>query len=488
VGTNTDNIVAIQSRNSDVHRLWLLCSGVSVVMTCLNCASAGAADDRGWEFEPYRVQTILAVDLPGGLAEPFVSEVPQYVARRVVAAIGPAWNFNLEIATGSPRYLILSQLAQFESPPATQFPSEGDKLVLVSLRSTPEGFEFTAREYDHFVQRWGLPIKRQCNQWEMLPEQLFALVWQTVAPLARLELNPTDDRRLTLHPRGVELWRASGKEPSINSGDQFIPVLRRTMRSGELAKDGIQVVPWTYVEVVEIKDGQFVGQIYSGTRRPLGASRQGRVEQLAIAVRSDPGQTQLRLVSRTDSKKPLAAYEIYGQPRGEGTPKPLGSTDRSGTVLVSAETRDVQMLTIKHGGQLLARLPVVPGAVAELTVPLPDDDARLAAEAKLAALREDLVDVVARRNILMARTRQKIEKRDFPAARELLRAIDELPGRSQFNLTLTSAARLLRSNDPQIQRRIDQLFEATQTVLTHFLDTGPIRALNEEFRAAQASK
>jgi hypothetical protein len=110
---------------------------------------------------------------------------------------------------------------------------------------------------------------------------------------------------------------------------------------------------------------------------------------------------------------------------------------------------------------------------------------RLAAEARLAALREELVDVVVRRNILMARARQKIKDSDFPAAQTLLRAIDDLPGRSQFNLTLNTAARLLRSDDPQIQRRIDQLFQATQTVLTQYLDARPISELNEEFRAAQ---
>jgi hypothetical protein len=457
----------------------------SVVVASLNCAQVGVADDRGWEFQPCRVHAILAVDLPGGLTERFLSEVPQYVARRVTAAIGPAWDFNLELATGTPRHLILSRLAQFDTAPPQQFPVEGDKLLLASVRAIPGGYELTAREFDRYVERWSTPLKRECNQWEMLQEQLFALIWQSAAPLVRLELDATDERRLTLHPRGAELWRASGKEPWVRSGDLFLPILRRTTRSGELAKDGIQFVPWAYVEVGAVKDGKFVGQIYSGTRRPLGARRQGRVEQLAIAVRSDPGQTQLRLASRTDSKKPLVGYEIYSQPRGEGTTKLLGSTDRSGTLSVSAETRVVQMLTIKHGGQLLARLPLIPGAVAELIIPLPDDDARLAAEAKLAALREDLVDVVARRNILMARTRQKIQKRDFPAAQELLRAIDELPGRSQFNLTLTSSARLLRSNDPQIQRRIDQLFEATQTVLTQYLDTRPVHDLTEELRIAQ---
>jgi hypothetical protein len=96
--------------------------------------------------------------------------------------------------------------------------------------------------------------------------------------------------------------------------------------------------------------------------------------------------------------------------------------------------------------------------------------------------------VGARRNILLTRARQKIEQGELSTARQLLTSIDELPGRSHFNTTLTTAARLLRSDDPQIQRRIDQLFEATQTVLTQYLDTRPITQLHDDLRAAQHAR
>ncbi len=143
------------------------------------------------------------------------------------------------------------------------------------------------------------------------------------------------------------------------------------------------------------------------------------------------------------------------------------------------------MLLIKHGKQLLAKLPVVPGAEPEIKVPLPDDDARLAAEERLSALRENLIDVVARRNILIARARRKIEEKDFAAAEELLQSLDDLPSRSQFNLTLTTTAQLIRSDDPQMQRRIDQMFHATRTLATQFLDVKPISQLHDELREAQ---
>jgi hypothetical protein len=141
---------------------------------------------------------------------------------------------------------------------------------------------------------------------------------------------------------------------------------------------------------------------------------------------------------------------------------------------------------VKHGDQLLARIPIAAGAEDHIDVPLPDDDARLAAEAYLAAVREDLIDVVARRNILISRARVTIRKKNFAAAQELLQALDDLPGRPQFDITLSTAQRTLRSDDPQMQRRIDQLFAATQTLFSQYLDLRPINEIHDELRAAQA--
>jgi hypothetical protein len=234
-----------------------------------------------------------------------------------------------------------------------------------------------------------------------------------------------------------------------------------------------------------VNDGKVIGRIHSGNRRPFGGRRQGRVEQLAIALRSDPAPTELRLHSRSNPDKPLAGYQVFAQNEGN-EPVLIGSSDSSGQVKILPGDARIATVLIKHGRHVLARLPVIPGAEPQLSVPLPDAEIRLAAESKLAAVREELIDVVARRNILMARVRQKIAQDDYAAAQELLRALDELPGRSQFNLTLSTTARTLRSDDPQIQRRIDQLFEATQSVLAQYLDPRPIHELHSELASARA--
>jgi uncharacterized protein HemY len=116
---------------------------------------------------------------------------------------------------------------------------------------------------------------------------------------------------------------------------------------------------------------------------------------------------------------------------------------------------------------------------------LPDDEARLQAETRLAALREELIDVVARRNILMARARQKIEAGDFKTAQELLTAIDRLPGRSQFNQELARERRLIRAGDARAKSRIEQLIGGTEVVLNQFLDARPVRELQQELRSAE---
>jgi hypothetical protein len=320
-----------------------------------------------------------------------------------------------------------------------------------------------------------------------VPEQLFSLVYKTFSPLARIELDIKDARKVTLKPRGAQLPRRAASPPVAKVGDLFVPILRRTTRGGELEKkDGIVPVLWTFVEAAEVKDGTIIGRFQSASRRPILARRQGRIEPVAIAIHIDPASLTLRLHSRTAAEKPLVGYEVFSQKPGDEKPTRIGISDSAGRITIAPGQSPLEFLLVKHGGQLFARVPVLAGEKQRIDLPLPDDDARLAAEASLASVREDLVDVVARRNILISRARQKIEKKDYAAAQELLRSLNDLPGRQQFKITMDAAQRSLRSDDPLMQRRIDRLFDATDKLLTQFLDVRPINEVNDELREVQS--
>jgi hypothetical protein len=452
---------------------------------------ASTAEPLGWNYQPYRIHTIVALDLPGGVAQQMGNTLPKYLERRVVAGVGPLWSIHVELATGDMRHRLMSQLTAVSTTPPAEVPlNDIDKVVFIAVSGSANGYELAAREYDTFVQRWSTTLRRETQQAEALPELVFALLCDAVSSLAQFDVVPDDEKRVSLRPRGAALMRAGGSELWAQPGEVLLPVFRRTTRSGQLVEDGIRVVPWTYLQVTDRKEDELFAEIKSGTRRPFGVRRQGRVEQVAIVLRPDPAETVLKLRSRVTDTKPLVGYEVFAQndPKKPESLARLGATDRNGTLAVPPAKDALRTIFIKNGGHMLARLPVVPGLVPEVDIPLPDDDARLAAETQLSALREDLIDVVARRNILMARVRQKIKDKDFEGAEKLLAEINKLPGRSQFNLELTSAARRMRSNDPQIQRRIDHLFEGTQAALTQYLDTRPISELSAELRAAQEKK
>ena len=298
----------------------------------------------------------------------------------------------------------------------------------------------------------------------------------------QFHLDPANDRQVILLPRGASLPRAGEDFSWAAEGDVYLPIYRRTTRDGELAAGGNQVVPWTFIELTKVDPQQATGRIQSGTTRPFSIRQRGRIEQLAIALRADPGETSVRLRSRTQKEKPLVGYQVFTQNTGEHETKLLGTSDDAGQVSVGPGKTAVQLLFIKSGGELLARVPMVPGFAAAIDVPLPDDDLRLQAAARLAALREDLVDLVARRNIFIARVRQQIEDKNYTQAKQLLETLDELPTRAQFTQTLEREQRLHRTKDPQVQRQIDQLFAGMQTVVGKFLDSQPISDLHEQLR------
>ena len=115
-----------------------------------------------------------------------------------------------------------------------------------------------------------------------------------------------------LQPRGARTSERAHTPAWANPGDVFVPILRRTTRSGDLAENGIQIIPWTYLEASR---RQRFARIPHPQRQSsaIQCRRQARVEQLAIAVKADPAETTLHLLSRHDEKKPLVGYEVLAQ-------------------------------------------------------------------------------------------------------------------------------------------------------------------------------
>ena len=147
-----------------------------------------------------------------------LSKSPPSCRRTSSAASTPpsasVWSFDVELATGEVRQRILSEIASFSRALSRPSPSGGPRQACAHRRLlATRRVRLTAREYDRSTQRWGMPIRRESRQPEALPEQVFALLCQAVAPLAHFELDPNDERLVVLKPRAAascnELLQAS---------------------------------------------------------------------------------------------------------------------------------------------------------------------------------------------------------------------------------------------------------------------------------------
>jgi hypothetical protein len=463
------------------------CASLLLAMALLfpTSQTASAVEKKYWELSPYTVRIELAVDDAALNQASLDARLATYLRERILSTLHPLWSIELEVVEGQQRHLLLDSLSTLEQLPAPES-NRFDKRMFLTVAGGIDGYTIACREWDKHTRLWGPVLRRSVRQELMLSEQCFDLLRATFAPLATVRVDPDDETRATLVFKGSELPRRTEDAAFGRVGEVYQPLLIRFDHTGEVLPDGISVVPWTYLTLEREDHGKWQCAVHTGIRLPFGIRRRGRSEHLAIAVRNPPGPTRVRFYVRHDPSQGLSGYEVFRRLPYSNESEPLGLTDATGSVTVEPTGANIVMLFLRSDGQLLAKIPVAPGAKPLLEVPIADDTARLRAQSELTALREQLIDVVARRSILMARVRARMEEGKIDEARELLAELDDLPGRAQFDQMITAAERSPQnaSKDPRIEQRIDKLFADTRVLLGRFLDVRQISELRSEVNAA----
>ena len=196
--------------------------------------------------------------------------------------------------------------------------------------------------------------------------------------------------------------------------------------------------------------------------------------------------TRLHLRSRDPSATPLIGYEVWRK-TADSEGELLGTTDWRGDIeLPKAESGVLQTLLIRSGGQLLARLPVVPGQQPRMEALVVNDDGRLQAEGFVASFQSKIMDLEARRQIAATRIRSKIKEGKFDEAQQLIEQFRILETRSDLGRVLDKTA--IRSTDKTTQLRIDKLLLDARALLGKFLDPEMINVLQRELTAARNPK
>jgi hypothetical protein len=446
-----------------------------------------------WDYSPYRIRVWLATSPSAELNAASRAEMLETLTWQAQVCGGATWRLE---ATVAPAALQPSMLVALDNLTAAQIGQvkeawSVDKIMLVAVREVDGAFQIACREVDSRTRTLGVPLRATCWQRARLARDVSDLVAETFSPLVRVEMSR--GKKATVRVRANGLVHGDSCVSRVSAGDVLQPVIRRNGRNGEPKAGGIQIVEWTYLLVREPQEYTLECDVYSFARNPLVGRSSATVERMALRVRPHGTQTELRLVTRGDVPQPMEGYEIFAkkpvsEEAGEqpGNSERLGWTDWKGSIRVTRTELPMRLLYVKHGGHLMARLPLVPGLTPTAEAILPGDDKRLETEAFVRGMESTVMDLVARRAILSARIRRRLQEGKQDEARKLMDEVKALQTKDDLEMLLTERQQAgLTSADSWQQQRIDKLLSGTRMLLHKYLSPDQLVALQREVDSGQ---
>ncbi len=419
-----------------------------------------------------------------------------------------------------------------------------DKVFYVVVRAELDETLIEARELDCPMQFLGPTVSLRSSDWVYSARSAAAAITRAFAPVARVEEAESKTAELQLRAGGLILHRDN--PALVVAGDLMQPIVRRDDRNG--VPTLLQSLPWTYAAITASDGIKLQANVYSYSGGPgLQGQRNRRTQRVLLKVRPQTEQTDIQLVLR-GSGRSQAGCSIFRRDLLTDEFTLLGQTDWRGRLTIDAtqadrgilpesvrlerlrakrvaaeaakaaqtevvqetevvaasETLDdpldeatvvpllapLMQLYVKHGDQVLAKLPLVPG-MAELAVAeIPDDTRRLKAEAFVTGFQADVLDLVGLRRLLATQVKHYVQNDRIDAAKATVEKMRQLKNYTEMAGQLEAIQRrMLEETDGPIplaaKSRIDLMFQATRTMLQKYLQDN---LLSEAERAVEAAK
>ncbi|MCS7303962.1 MAG: hypothetical protein NZ602_02480 [Thermoguttaceae bacterium] len=448
----------------------------------IGCLGPVRAVETIWEVTAYRVHLLVAVEPGPTWPDDQNERLAYHLATQSQTYIGALWEVRAEAA---PPALARKMLADLENLQEEDLPAgwqKEDKLLLVAVRASAGAYQIKAREWDVRTRLFGAVASAMVVQPAKLGQVALHTLIEAFCPLARID-RPKQGQAL-LRPRGMALPRPPGSPQWIKPGTILRPVLRKSDRQGNPIS--IKPVDWTYLVVQRLSPQGLECRVYSALAASLAERRRGRIEMLALVVLPRQRPTVLVLADRNEPTKPLVGYEVFSYNPNQPELHALGRTDLRGQVLIPPSADGLRMLLVARGGTPMARFPVVPGLQERLQLLLPKDSPRLAAEAFFRGFQESLLDLVAQREILLARMQLRLQKGQLEQAALLLEELEQLRrDRDALAVQLTQQEKTLTTNDPELRSKIEALWSQARQLLAQHADDRILQELASKLLQAK---
>lgn len=453
-------------------------------------AEGALAASAVWDIAPYRIRAMLTITPAAGASGARADALCAGIAERSTTVVGAHWAFTATSAPPGINEMVLSdfthETANLDKETVLEAIEDQDldKVLLVRVDYDERAWTIRAVDFDVRTQLFGTPAVQRVSHRVRLIDGVFQTILQAFAPLASVE---TVDQKDTATLR-LRAGAAPVRDPHLSlvrPGSIFRAAVRVNDAKGKVKR--IEGVDWTFLVADKIEGAHVDSRLITGLRGPLGSRKRGRTEQLALTVRPPAATTRLDLRSADKEPRIMAGCQVFSHPVDSKKTDLLGASDPRGAFIVEPGDGGVRVLMIKSGDTIIARLPMLPGMLPEMTARIPDDERRLQVEGYITGFQEEFVDMIARRQVLVARIRSRIKSGKKEEAEKLIDQLRQMTAQQDFGENLQAARQRLISNDKKTQKQIDKLFTDTQTVVNRFFDPRQVDTLEREL-AGRAPK
>lgn len=366
-----------------------------------------------------------------------------------------------------------------------------DKGWIIKVEPATMGWVLTGREFDVATSRLGPICRRAAPYPADAARGLLELALEVFSPSATIGESSGGGVDITIQGAGLPAATELGQV--VRPGMVFSPLRIFLKPDGSILK--IDDIRWTYLSVKAVDGPLARCAIVSGLKDPLTKRVERKHVLVARGVRVSGAPTRLRFMTPGDKvARPAAGYVLWSKPWPDGAYRELGTTDRDGRITLPPRFESgLCTLLLRQGAvEPMVELPMVPGdSLEERVVNFVAKPATVELEAKLDAIRDAVIDLVAVRGRLEARMKARADGSDWAGLESTLKEYEILTPRSTYADAIAKlkdeAAREQAATKTAILTKTAQAQIAdAESLVDRYLDDETYRAYADALKRAKA--
>lgn len=411
-------------------------------------AAAEAEEPKELRFteQPYTV--LISVGFEGDLFQTKASR--QQMLMQIQQSVQRLYGMLWKVTIRSNEWMIPGNAAHLRRLSIDglleRFPEEEfQKVFLLTVTGVGSSQQIACREFDTRMHEM-TPVRqaslRDARSVANTCGRLIRDSFRPVLMFVRRFLDEDQHTRVEMQTQGGQILTPDESAIQVLPGDVLRPFRREMERRNAKKLKLLRPFPLTYMRVMsvdtEISRG-LANTIFLSHLSPdsfLGKGR--RTQRLALRQRPTAQQSVVRLVLTNRPDKPLISHRLalayqLGYKDKEAQDQTKLVSDRNGEVTISVSPdHPTFWIRVYSGSSLLARVPYAPGLIPFDTVKLPDDSVRLGVEGEIQLLSDELIDAIAKREVLIARAEKQAEAGEADLVNSLLEQYAEISGKDYF--------------------------------------------------------